>query len=119
MEGWSISLDSSGTDPAPFVGRRVAVAGPEPRTPRERVDSLARVLSRPLTALDLPLDVVADRLNGFGLPPWQVGGLLELFELYASGAAVGVDPTVEAVLGRPVTRWDSFAYDHRARFDAG
>ncbi len=47
---------------------------------------------------------------------WNVDGLTELFALYESGAAAGVAPDIERVLGRPARGFDDFARDHRAAF---
>lgn len=103
-------------DPPRYAGRRLAVTGPAARSPRDRVAALGAVLHRELAAVDLPIPVALDRLRGWGVPEWQVGGLGELYELYASGAAVAVLPDAAEVLGRPGRSWEAFAADHAAAF---
>lgn len=104
------------TDPATYAGRRITVTGPEPRTPRDRVASLAEILGGELTVVDVPIDAAKGQLRSYGLGDWTVAALGELFALYAAGDAAGVSPDAEAVLGRPPRRWEDFAADHAAAF---
>lgn len=104
------------TDPQNHVGRRIAVTGPEGRTPRDRVLALGRILGRELEVVDVPLDATREQFLGYGMPEWYVDGLIELFELYATGVAADVAPDVEKVLGRPARSWEQFAADHAAAF---
>lgn len=104
------------TDPAAFAGRRLTLTGPEPRTPRSRVEALGDVLGRPLTAVDVPIPAAVDQLRGYGVPEWTAAGLGELYELYVTGVATVVAPDVEQVLGRPGRTWEEFAADHAAAF---
>ncbi len=106
-------------DPGAHAGRRIAVTGPEARTPRDRVRALGQILGRALDAVDLPIPAVQETLHGYGMPPWEVDGLAELFELYAGGHAAGVAPDAKAVLGRPTRRWEAFATDHVSPFTGG
>jgi uncharacterized protein YbjT (DUF2867 family) len=61
------------TDPPPYAGRRLALTGPEARTPRDRVRALAEILGRELAVVDAPVAAVAEQLRGLGVPQWQVG----------------------------------------------
>lgn len=64
----------------------------------------------------MPIDTVKEQLRGYGLAPWYVDGLGELFALYATGQSAAVAPDAERVLGRPGRRWEDFAAAHTADF---
>ena len=101
------------TDPSAHAGRRIVVTGPESLSPRDRIATVSRVLGRDLTAVDVPLPAFADSLRGYGMDDWYVEALVELMEVYATGAAAGVSPAPEEVLGRPARTWDEFVEEHR------
>ena len=73
------------------------LTGPEAITDGEAAAALGAEL-RQVTA-----DERAEALRAAGLPDWNVAALVELDELYASGAAAEVRPDVQALLGRPAT----------------
>lgn len=104
-------------DPATLTGRRIAVTGQAARTPRDRVQALATILGRELAAVDVPTAHVAAQLRGYGVGEWEVGGLVELFELYAAGYATAVAPDAAEVLGRATRTWEEFAADHVHAFN--
>lgn len=104
------------TDPDAHAGRRIAITGPEARTPRDRIAALADVLGHELAVQDAPMPAVEEQLRGYGMSEWNVAGLLELFELYAQGHAADVTANAEAILGRPPRRWEEFAVDHASAF---
>ena len=79
------------------------LTGPEALTDGEVAAALGAELRR-VTA-----DERAEALRRAGMPDWNVGALLELDELYASGGAAEVRPDVEALLGRPATPIAQFA----------
>ena len=56
---------------------------------------------------------------GAGYPQWNVDGLLELDDLYRSGAASATTADIEALLGRKGRSIADFAGDHRAIFQGG
>lgn len=104
------------TDPASFAGRSITITGPAALTPRERVAALGRVLGRDLTAVDVPLDGFAATLRGYGMSDWYVEALVELMQMYGTGAAAPVAPDAQEVLGRPLKTWEQFVSDHRQAF---
>ncbi len=104
------------TDPAGHSGQRIRITGPEAMTPRERVAGLGETLGRDLTVIDVPVLTVAEQLRGYGVPDWQVGGLVELFELYSTGNAAAVAPDASTILQRPTRSWGTFVADHAASF---
>lgn len=104
------------TDPAAFAGQRLVLTGPAALSPRERVAVLSRVIGRELAVVDVPLPAFAATLRGFGMADWYVEALVELMELYATGAAAALSPDGEKLLGRPLRTWDQFVTDHRDQF---
>ena len=104
------------TDPAAYAGRRIPVTGPAVLTPRERVATLSTAIGRDLAAVDVPLPAFADTLRGYGMDAWYVEALVELMELYATGAAGALTPDAEQLLGRPLRTWEQFVTDHRSAF---
>jgi uncharacterized protein YbjT (DUF2867 family) len=62
---------------------------------------------------------IAATLRSAGVPEWTVEGLIEVAELERSGAAAGVAPDVEALLGRPARSFGRFAAEHRDAFAPG
>lgn len=103
-------------EPATYRGRRLAVTGPEARTPRSRVAALARILGRELAVIDVPVGAFQEQLRGYGMSAWEVDGLAELFTLYSDGFATAVSDEPEAVTGRRSRAWEAFAADHQAIF---
>lgn len=55
-------------------------------------------------------------LTGAGWPEWQAKGILELFEVFASNQAAVVTPDGEALLGRPLIKFDDYINANKAAF---
>lgn len=104
------------TVPDEHRGTRITVTGPAALTPRERVAVLADTLVRELAVVDVPIPAVKEQLAGFGLDPWTVDGLGELFTVYAAGGAAGVSDEIEAVLGRRAGSWEGFVTQNAGAF---
>ncbi len=104
------------TVPDEHRGKAITVTGPAALTPRERIAVLAETLVRELAVVDVPIDAVKEQLAGYGLPPWTVDGLGELFALYAEGLAAEVSAEIETVLGRRAGSWQSFVTQNAGAF---
>ena len=104
------------TDPAAHAGRRVPITGPAAVSPRDRVAVLSRVIGHDLEAVDVPLTAFAETLRGYGMSDWYVEALVELMQLYATGAAAHLAPDAEQILGHPLRTWEQFVVDHRNTF---
>lgn len=100
------------TKPEAYAGRRLALTGPEARTPRDRIAALGLILGRDMTAVDVPVDAAVAQLRGFGVTEWEADGLGELFRLYEADRATWVSAVVPEVLGRPARSWEDFATAH-------
>jgi uncharacterized protein YbjT (DUF2867 family) len=103
-------------DPGTYAGRRLALTGPEARTPRDRIRALGDALGRELAVVELPIPAALEQLRGYGVPAWTADGLGELLEAYAAGAAAAVAPDAVEVLGRPARTWETFVADHVTAF---
>lgn len=97
-------------------GSAYALTGPEAVPYRDQVRRLFAAADREVEVREVPLDAVRGALVQAGVPHWNADGLVELFELYASGAAVAVASGVEDVLGRAPRDLDAFARDHADAF---
>lgn len=104
------------TAPGAHAGRRIPINGPAVLSPRDRIAALGRSLGRELNAVDVPLSSFADTLRGYGMSDWYVEALVELMEMYATGAAAQLTPDAEQLLGRPLRTWEQFVTDHHATF---
>ncbi len=92
------------------------LTGPEPLSDDDIAARLSEVLGRAVTHVQVPWEVVRESLTGMGLPEWGVDGFKELGDFYETGAAAGVSPDVERLLGRPPRTFADFAADYRAAF---
>lgn len=97
-------------------GQAYTLTGPEALSDDDIAARLSAVLGRQVAHVQVPLEATREAMLGSGYPAWNVDGLTELFALYESGAAAGVAPDIERVLGRPARGFDDFARDHRAAF---
>jgi len=104
------------TDPAAYAGRRVPITGPAVLSPRERIAELSRVIGRDLLAVDVPLPAFAETLRGYQMSDWYVEALVELMQMYATGAAAHLTQDAEAILGRPLHTWEQFVTEHHQAF---
>jgi len=98
------------------AGQAYALTGPEALSDDDIAARLSAVLGREIKHVQVPVEAVRASMRGAGYPAWNVDGLTELFALYETGAASGVSPDVERVLGRPARSFDDFARDNRAAF---
>ncbi|MFE2597501.1 NAD(P)H-binding protein [Streptomyces sp. NPDC059396] len=96
-------------------GRAHALTGPAAINPVQQVAVLSEVLARPLRFAELTRDQAYERLLA-RYPAAVAGALMESAERQRAGGKTGVEPTVEALLGRPAGSYRSWATDHRRAF---
>jgi uncharacterized protein YbjT (DUF2867 family) len=86
-------------------GDEVDVTGPEALSYAEVADRLSAAMGRKIRYVDVPDDAVHQTLSGFGLDPWMVNSLIDLFQNYRAsgrdGYAAQVTDSVERLTGRP------------------
>jgi uncharacterized protein YbjT (DUF2867 family) len=85
-------------------GRAYDVTGPKALSYTDVATKLSASLGRDITYVDMPDDAVGATLLGFGLDPWLVGALVDLFQDYrlsgSDGYAAQVTDTLQALTGR-------------------
>jgi uncharacterized protein YbjT (DUF2867 family) len=92
------------------------VTGGELLTVREQIDILARALGKPIRSVDIPVEAAVQELIRLGTPPHIAQGVGKSFENIRQGRGATVRNTVEAVLGRKPTTFESWVKKHIARF---
>jgi uncharacterized protein YbjT (DUF2867 family) len=105
------------TDPS-HVGKTYDLTGPEALTHYDVAEAFSRALGRPVTFTDVPPAAFAESLTGYGMPPWQVDGLLEDYAHYRRGEAEAVSPAVLEITGRPPRDINVFAQDYAPAFSS-
>src|ERR687887_131479 len=86
-------------------GNAYDVTGPEALSYHDVAAKLSAAMERSVTYIDAPDDAVRGALEGFGLPEWLTGALVDLYQDYrrsgADGYAAQVTDTVPRLTGRP------------------
>ncbi|QXE33163.1 NAD(P)H-binding protein [Streptomyces sp. GMY02] len=96
-------------------GRAHALTGPAAISPVQQVAALSEVLARPLRFAELTRDQAYERLLA-RYPAAVAGALMRSAERQRTGGKAGVEPTMEALLGRPAGSYRAWASDHRRAF---
>ena len=97
-------------------GRTYDLTGPEALTHSEMATHLSDALGRRVEFVDVSPDAMRGALIGFGLPAWQIDGLLEDYAHYRRGEASAVATGVQDVTGRAPRGFAEFARDYAAAF---
>jgi uncharacterized protein YbjT (DUF2867 family) len=92
-------LSSSGHE-----GKAYDVTGPEALSYEDVATKLSAALGRRITYLAASDDAIRSALDGFGLPPWFAGSLVDLYQDYrrsgTDGYAAQVTDAVQQLTGR-------------------
>jgi uncharacterized protein YbjT (DUF2867 family) len=94
------------------------ITGPDALTHADIAEALSRALGRTITFTDVPPPAFAGPLAEYGMPQWQVDGLLEDYAHYRQGEAAAVSPAVRDVTGEPPRDINVFAQDFASAFSA-
>jgi uncharacterized protein YbjT (DUF2867 family) len=97
-------------------GAVYVLTGSEATSPGERVATLARVLGRPLTRVEVPDEALGEQLRGAGLPPFLIEAIVRFYTLVRRGEIAGTSPDVERLLGRPAATFEDWARRNAAAF---
>jgi uncharacterized protein YbjT (DUF2867 family) len=97
-------------------GKTYDVTGPESLTHREMAEQLSEALGKHIEYVDVAPDGLRDVLASFGLPTWQVDGVIEDYDHYRRGEAARVTATVRDVTKSEPTPFFQFAQDYSTRF---
>jgi uncharacterized protein YbjT (DUF2867 family) len=99
-------------------GRIYEITGPESLSYHDVAARLSEVLGRTIQYVAVPPAAARQSMLQAGMPEWNVDVLIDLYEVFASGAASSVTDTVQRVTGKPPIAFDQFARDHAATFTA-
>lgn len=97
-------------------GKAYQMTGPELLTVGEQVQTLARVLDKPLQYIDVPPAVADEQMRKRGLPPMLVDALSELTNMLREGRGAYQTNTVEEVTGRPAHTFEEWCREYIAAF---
>ena len=97
-------------------GKTYDITGPEALTHAEMAGQLSEAVGKPIQYVDIPSDAMRQALLGFGMPAWQVEGLVEDYEHYRRGEAAMVTSTVRDITGTAAKSFSQFAHDYSAAF---
>ncbi|OCB50901.1 nucleoside-diphosphate sugar epimerase [Mycobacterium vulneris] len=98
-----------------LVGQRIPLTGPQALTNTELVDTIGRVLRRPLRYREVPTDVVRQRFVDLGFPAAFAGAYMGLLADTVDRPAL-VTHEVDKILGRPATAFADWVGRHRELF---
>jgi len=121
-------LDENGLSDDRTNAARTQEPGKRSDDMNEKDDEIAHlsILARTATPRNCVLPAIRHRhvspedfsaaLTKFGVPPWQVDGLVEDYAHYARGEASAVDPTVRQIAGTDPRDVFAFARDYASKF---
>ncbi len=92
------------------------ITGPELLTGQEIANQFSKITSKPVNYVSPSEEATLESLLTSGWPEWQAKGVLELFEVFASNQAAIISPDGEALLGKPLTKLDTFLEKNKAAF---
>jgi NAD(P)H dehydrogenase (quinone) len=104
-------LASSGHEAATYV-----LTGPEALGYDELASRISAVFGRDVGYTDLPVDRAREQWLGSGMTPWQVEGMLEMFEWIRGGGTDSVTSDVAAVTGQAARPAEDWLSEFRAVF---
>lgn len=98
-----------------LVGQRIPLTGPQALTNTELVETIGRVLRRPLRYREVPTDVVRQRFVDLGFPAAFADAYMGLLADTVDRPAL-VTHEVDKILGRPATAFADWVGRHRELF---
>ncbi len=98
------------------VGQAYTLTGPALVTVSQQVQIIARLLGRPLTYVDVPLEEAKGWLVKGGMPASFVDAMVELMWSLRRGEGAFITDTVQRLLGRPPRSYESWVSAHLAAF---
>lgn len=93
-------------------GKVYTITGPQALTHGEIAAELSEALGKPVHYFDISPERMREALLGFGMPPWQVDGVVEDYNQYRNGEAAEVTSTVKQVTGQEPHTLAEFARDY-------
>ncbi|MCW2916891.1 MAG: hydroxylase [Actinomycetia bacterium] len=107
-------------DPYPHIGKVYELTGPRSRDLTAMAAEYSKVLDRPVTYIDVPLEQWIDQdLGSKGLPPHVFDHLSTMARLHADNRYDRVTHDLESLIGRPPSEIRDFAASHSELFEKG
>jgi uncharacterized protein YbjT (DUF2867 family) len=97
-------------------GKAYTLTGPEALSNARIAEILSEDTGREIRYVDLPAEQFKQALVGAGLPEWSADALVDLQQLYRSGAASAVTNDVAQLLGRRPISLEQFSRDYASAF---
>lgn len=97
-------------------GATYTVTGPEALTYAQVAETLGRVLGREVRHEDVPAAQRREGMVAGGVPEWLADGLIELDDVYRTGAAATTTDEVQKATGSPARSLEQFLTEHAAVF---
>jgi uncharacterized protein YbjT (DUF2867 family) len=97
-------------------GKIYGLTGPQALTHAEMAEGLSKALGRQVSFVDIPPEAMRDAFFGFGMPEWQVDGLVEDYAHYRRGEAEVVSSGVRDAIGKAPRSFEEFARDYAPMF---
>jgi uncharacterized protein YbjT (DUF2867 family) len=97
-------------------GKTYPLTGPEALTMAEVAERLSRVTGQSIRYVNVAPEDAKQAQLAAGVPPYLADALAELFAERRKGKEATVYPTVQTLLGRPATSFETFAVRNAAIF---
>ncbi|HUQ58735.1 NAD(P)H-binding protein [Lentzea sp.] len=98
------------------AGRTYTLTGPDLLSLPDQAAVLESVLERPVTTVDVPLDVVREQMLRHGTPEAAVDAAVTGMAWARAGHNAVLTEDVPRILGRPATTFATWVRDHRDAF---
>jgi len=97
-------------------GKAYNITGPELLSGEDFARVFSDVTGKTVQYISPDNATTLSSLLGSGWPEWQAKGLVELFNLFGDNLAAVVSPDGEALLGRPLTRFQDYVAANKTAF---
>jgi NAD(P)H dehydrogenase (quinone) len=97
-------------------GQAYNITGPELLSGQDFAKVFSSVTGKPVQYISPDNATTLQSLLDTGWPEWQAKGLVELFNLFGDNLAAVISPDGEKLLGRPLTRLQSFVAANKSAF---
>lgn len=97
-------------------GKIYDLTGSQALTHTEMAESLSAALKRQIAFVDIPSEQMREAMVGFGMPAWQVDGLIEDYAYYQRNEAAAIASGIEDATGKAPRQFKDFARDYATAF---
>ncbi|MBV8968363.1 MAG: NAD(P)H-binding protein [Verrucomicrobia bacterium] len=107
----ALALTSSGHE-----GKAHDLIGSEVLSTHDQVRILSKVIGSPIECIDVPAEVVAERMRAIGIPEILIQGLIDVWTRTRNGESNFCTNEVENLTGKPAQTFETWCYEHRSAF---